>query len=95
MNENFTRRLQQIHNKDPQSGCAGLHKAAALGEYRRRPALQADTVEAAVTRADKLMYQAKNQKNMVVTESSGIGKDGEGISFEGSGTDQAAGAHRG
>ena len=74
--ENFTRRLQQIHNK--------VHKADVPGYTRLQLSVSiggvlsaGSTVEAAVTRADKLMYQAKNQKNMVVTESSGIGKDGK------------------
>ena len=74
--ENFTRRLQQIHNK--------VHGADVPGYSRLQLSVSiggvlsaGSTMEAAVARADKLMYQAKNQKNMVVIENSGVGKDGE------------------
>lgn len=36
-----------------------------------------ESIESAVSRADKLMYQAKTEKNMVVTEKNKVSHDGE------------------
>lgn len=74
--ENFTRRLQQIHNRvrgTDVPGYSRLRLSVSIGGVLSA----GSTMEEAVTRADKLMYQAKNQKNMVVTENSGVGEDGE------------------
>ena len=46
-------------------GYARLQLSASIGGVITQPG---ETVEQAVSRADKLMYQAKNHKNMVVTE---------------------------
>lgn len=49
-------------------GYSRLHLSASIGGVITQPG---ETVEQAVSRADKLMYQAKNRKNMVVTEDNG------------------------
>ncbi|HBE75280.1 MAG TPA: hypothetical protein DDW15_05210, partial [Subdoligranulum sp.] len=46
-------------------GYSRLQLSASIGGVITQPG---ETVEQAVSRADKLMYQAKNRKNMVVTE---------------------------
>ena len=46
-------------------GYSRLQLSASIGGVMMQPG---ETVEQAVSRADKLMYQAKNRKNMVVTE---------------------------
>ena len=46
-------------------GYSRLQLSASIGGVIMQPG---ETVEQAVSRADKLMYQAKNRKNMVVTE---------------------------
>ena len=46
-------------------GYSRLQLSASIGGAITQPG---ETVEQAVSRADKLMYQAKNRKNMVVTE---------------------------
>ena len=46
-------------------GYSRLQLSASIGGVITQPS---ETVEQAVSRADKLMYQAKNRKNMVVTE---------------------------
>ena len=49
-------------------GYSHLQLSASIGGVITQPG---ETVEQAVSRADKLMYQAKNRKNMVVTEDNG------------------------
>lgn len=49
-------------------GYSRLQLSASIGGVITQPG---ETVEQAVSRADKLMYQAKNRKNMVVTEDNG------------------------
>ena len=49
-------------------GYSRLQLSASIGGVITQPG---ETVEQAVSRTDKLMYQAKNRKNMVVTEDNG------------------------
>ena len=65
----FERKLNQIREKISESGVLGypgLHISVSIGGLIS----SGDTLEQAVDRADHLMYQAKNTKNMVVTEHS-------------------------
>lgn len=55
---------EQLHTASV-PGYSRLHLSASIGGVITQPG---ETVEQAVSRADKLMYQAKNRKNMVVTE---------------------------
>lgn len=63
----FTQKLQQIQFKIQDTeihGYTGLHFSVSIGGVLTEDEMMED----AVVRADKLMYQAKNQKNMVITE---------------------------
>ena len=55
---------EQLHTASV-PGYSRLQLSASIGGVITQPG---ETVEQAVSRADKLMYQAKNRKNMVVTE---------------------------
>ena len=67
--EIFDKKLHQIQEKINESavpGYPGLHLSVSIGGLIS----EGETLEKAVDRADHLMYQAKNRKNMVVTERS-------------------------
>ena len=70
--EHFDQKLEQIHQKICRAKVQDFNKiqlAASIGGV-----LETDhTVEEAVERADRLMYQAKNRKNSVVTEKNETG----------------------
>ena len=55
---------EQLHTASV-PGYSRLQLSSSIGGVITQPG---ETVEQAVSRADKLMYQAKNRKNMVVTE---------------------------
>ena len=55
---------EQLHTASV-PGYSRLQLSASIGGVITQPG---ETVEQAVSRADKLMYQSKNRKNMVVTE---------------------------
>lgn len=64
----FVRKLQQILNKINTSavpGYSGVQLSVSIGGVMTA---DSEIVESATGRADKLMYRAKNNKNMVVTE---------------------------
>ncbi len=73
--EKFLSELQQICDKIHEVKVpeyAQLQLSVSIGGV-----LSSDeTIESAVYRADRLMYKAKNQKNMVVSENGEIGSDG-------------------
>lgn len=69
--EIFTKKLKQIRNMVYEAEVPGYTKlrlSVSIGGVLA----DNETVESAVGRADNLMYQAKNKKNMTVTESSGV-----------------------
>ena len=69
--EIFSKKLKQIRDMVCEAevpGYARLRLTVSIGGV---PA-DNETIESAVARADGLMYQAKNRKNMIVTEKSGI-----------------------
>lgn len=72
--ENFKNKLLQIleevHRADV-PGHGGLRLSASIGGVLSNGSV----IEDAIGRADKLMYQAKNRKNMVVTEDNLVAND--------------------
>lgn len=69
--EIFSKKLKQIRDMVCEAevpGYARLRLTASIGGVLA----DNETIESAVARADGLMYQAKNRKNMIVTEKSGI-----------------------
>lgn len=72
--ENFKNKLLQIleevHRADV-PGHGGLRLSASIGGVLSNGSV----IEDAIGRADKLMYQAKNRKNMVVTEDNLVASD--------------------
>ena len=69
--EIFSKKLKQIRDMVCEAevpGYARLRLTVSIGGVLA----DNETIESAVARADGLMYQAKNQKNMIVTEKSGI-----------------------
>lgn len=67
----FSKKLKQIRDMVYEAEVPGytqLHLSVSIGGVLA----DNETVESAVGRADSLMYQAKNRKNMTVTEKSGI-----------------------
>lgn len=71
----FEKRLEQAKQKINEAdvpGYTNLHLSVSVGGVLMDGE---ETVEDAAIRADKLMYQAKNRKNMVVT--AGTGKDAQ------------------
>lgn len=72
--ENFKNKLLQIleevHRADV-PGHGGLRLSASIGGVLSNGSV----IEDAIGRADKLMYQAKNRKNMVVTEDNLVADD--------------------
>lgn len=72
--ENFKNKLLQIleevHRADV-LGHGGLRLSASIGGVLSNGSV----IEDAIGRADKLMYQAKNRKNMVVTEDNLVAND--------------------
>lgn len=69
--EIFSKKLKQIRDmvcEAEVSGYARLRLTVSIGGVLA----DNETIESAVARADGLMYQAKNRKNMIVTEKSGI-----------------------
>lgn len=69
--EIFSKKLKQIRNMVCEAevpGYARLRLTVSIGGVLA----DNETIESAVARADGLMYQAKNRKNMIVTEKSGI-----------------------
>lgn len=69
--EIFSKKLKQIRNMVCEAEVpeyARLRLTVSIGGVLA----DNETIESAVARADGLMYQAKNRKNMIVTEKSGI-----------------------
>ena len=69
--ELFSKKLKQIRDMVCEAevpGYARLRLTVSIGGVLA----DNETIESAVARADGLMYQAKNRKNMIVTEKSGI-----------------------
>ena len=69
--EIFSKKLKQIRDMVCEAevpGYARLRLTVSIGGVLA----DNETIESAVARADGLMYQAKNRKNMIVTEKSGI-----------------------
>ncbi len=69
--EIFSKKLKQIRDMVYAAEVPGytkLHLSVSIGGVLA----DGETIESAVGRADGLMYQAKNRKNMTVTEKSGI-----------------------
>lgn len=69
--EIFSKKLKQIRDMVCEAevpGYARLRLTVSIGGVLA----DNETIESAVARADGLMYQAKNRKNMIVTEQSGI-----------------------
>ena len=69
--EIFSKKLKQISDMVCEAevpGYARLRLTVSIGGVLA----DNETIESAVARADGLMYQAKNRKNMIVTEKSGI-----------------------
>ena len=69
--EIFSKKLKQIRDMVCEAevpGYARLRLTVSIGDVLA----DNETIESAVARADGLMYQAKNRKNMIVTEKSGI-----------------------
>ena len=69
--EIFSKKLKQIRGMVCEAevpGYARLRLTVSIGGVLA----DNETIESAVARADGLMYQAKNRKNMIVTEKSGI-----------------------
>lgn len=69
--EIFSKKLKQIRDMVCEAevpGYARLRLTVSIGGVLA----DNETIESAVARADGLMYQAKNPKNMIVTEKSGI-----------------------
>ena len=69
--EIFSKKLKQIRDMVYEAevpGYARLRLTVSIGGVLA----DNETIESAVARADGLMYQAKNRKNMIVTEKSGI-----------------------
>ena len=67
----FSKKLKQIRDMVYEAevpGYARLRLTVSIGGVLA----DNETIESAVARADGLMYQAKNRKNMIVTEKSGI-----------------------
>ena len=72
--DNFKNKLMQIQEeirKADVPGYGGLRLSASIGGVMSN----GGAIEDAVGRADKLMYQAKNRKNMVVTEDNLVADD--------------------
>ena len=72
--ENFKNKLMQILDevrKADVPGYGGLRLSASIGGVLSNGGV----IEDAIGRADKLMYQAKNRKNMVVTEDNLVADD--------------------
>lgn len=69
--EIFSKKLKQIRDMVCEAEVPGytrLRLTVSIGDVLA----DNETIESAVARADGLMYQAKNRKNMIVTEKSGI-----------------------
>lgn len=69
--EIFSKKLKQIRDMVCEAevpGYARLRLTVSIGGVLA----DNETIESAVSRADGLMYQAKNRKNMIVTDKSGI-----------------------
>lgn len=62
--------LEEVHRADV-PGHGGLRLSASIGGVLSNGSV----IEDAIGRADKLMYQAKNRKNMVVTEDNLVAND--------------------
>lgn len=62
--------LEEVHRADV-PGYGGLRLSASIGGVLSNGSV----IEDAIGRADKLMYQAKNRKNMVVTEDNLVADD--------------------
>ena len=72
----FIKKLRQIQDKvctTDVPGYSKMHLTVSIGGLIS----DHEMLEKAVERADKLMYQAKNQKNMVVTERGIVDRDGK------------------
>lgn len=79
--DEFLKELQQIRDKIHDAKVpeyAQLQLSVSIGGVLSND----ETIESAVCRADRLMYRAKNQKNMVVSENGKIGSDGVVREFE-------------
>ncbi len=79
--ETFNKKLEEIKNN--------IHSADIPGYTRLKLSVSIggviaknETVEGAVARADKLMYQAKNEKDMVVTRNGAFDEDSMGVLYE-------------
>lgn len=74
--EVFEKKLQQIRKKVSETlvpGYPGLQLTVSIGGVLTNN----EPVEQALERADRLMYQAKNMKNLVVTEASPLASDND------------------
>lgn len=74
--EMLVAKLQEVQRQIHRSsipGIANMQLSVSIGGVVAKD----ETMESAMMRADKLMYQAKNKKNMVVTEASEVDSDGE------------------
>ncbi len=72
----FLKKLQQIKNNLTESSVPGYSRiqlSVSIGGVMTDD----ESIESAVKRADQLMYQAKNQKNMIVTENNMYDENGE------------------
>ena len=72
----FLKMLQQIKNNLTESSVPGYSRiqlSVSIGGVMTDD----ESIESAVKRADQLMYQAKNQKNMIVTENNMYDENGE------------------
>lgn len=69
--EIFSKKLKQIRDMVCEAEVPGYTRLRLTVSIRGVLA-DNETIESAVARADGLMYQAKNRKNMIVTEKSGI-----------------------
>ena len=79
--EVFDKKLHQIRKKVSETlvpGYPGLQLTVSIGGVLTNN----EPVEQALERADRLMYQAKNLKNLVVTEASPLASDNDESSFE-------------
>lgn len=79
--ETFNKKLEEIKNNIRSADIPGytrLKLSVSIGGVIAKN----ETVEDAVARADKLMYQAKNEKDMVVTQNGAFDEDSMDVLYE-------------
>ena len=79
--ETFNKKLEELKNNIRSADIPGytrLKLSVSIGGVIAKN----ETVEDAVARADKLMYQAKNEKDMVVTQNGAFDEDSMGVLHE-------------